>query len=341
MKQQASAIEYYHLVREFQELVGGRIDKIYQEDEYFLFQIYTGQRRVGLAIELPRVAYITENKPSFDKPKGFCMFLRKRLQKGRITAIKQLRFDRVLKMVVEVFDTKYHVYVELFGKGNLLVCDGTDKIISAYDNIVYKDRSLRGGVVYEPPPEQPDTAKITLEEFSALCEKEDVERVLATTLGLGGEYASVVVGETLEETYKNLHGLLETIDPCYDEKGAYLIGDGEKTETFSQAISAVLDPAREKSKKQDKLQTVSKAKNKLEVRLKAQEKQIRKMEEQAVVEQRKGELLYEKYQEFSRLLTEARADRKNLSDEAFKKKYEALSFVIKADKQEFVVEVPQ
>ena len=341
MKQQAAAIEYYHLVKEFQKLVDGRVDKIYQDEEFFLFQIYTGKRRVNLAIEIPNVAYLTENKPSFAKPGGFCMFLRKRLQKGRITAIEQVRFDRILRLDIDVFEKQYRVYLELFGKGNLLVCDAEDKIISAYDNIVYKDRSLRGGVEYELPPKQLDTAQITLEEFKELCEGENVERVLATQLGLGGEYASHVYDEDLSVAYENLQALLKEVAPCYDETGAYLVGDGERTETFSEAIAKVLDPKRQQEKKAARVKRANKQQNKLEVRKKAQEKQIRKMEEKAVVEQRKAEVLYERYQDFSVLLAEAKKDRKTLSEKAFKEKYESLPFVTQADKTQIVVEVDE
>ena len=341
MKTQIAGIELYHLVKEFQELVGGRIDKIYQESEYFLFQIYTGKRRVGLAIELPTAAYLTEHKPAFDKPKGFCMFLRKRLQKGRITAVTQLRFDRVFRIDIEVFDKNYRVWVELFGKGNLLVCDENDKIISAYDNIVYKDRTLRGGVAYEPPNPQPDTPQLTREEFRELCEGEDVERVLATTLGVGGEYAPLLAKEGIDDTYDALTQLLEKTTPCADTHGAYLVGDCTPHETFSSAVASVLDPKREVEKKHDVLKTVSKQQNKLEVRLKAQEKQIKKMGEQARDDQRRGEILYEKYQEFTQLLAQAVKDRKELDEKAFVKKYESLPFVVRADTQTLVIEVPE
>lgn len=342
MNEQAAAVEYYHLVKEFQELVDGRIDKIYQDDTFFLWQIYTSSRRINLAIDIPNVAYLTEHKPSFSKPGGFCMFLRKRLQKGRITAIEQVGFDRILRIDIDVFDKHYRVYLELFGKGNLLVCDAENKIISAYDNVVYKDRSLRGGVTYELPPGQHNTAELSKEEFMGLAEQEDnVERFLATRLGLGGEYANTVVSEDVEQTYEQLRELLETITPCYDENGAYLVGKGERTETFSQAVAAVRDPQREQEKKDTRLEQASVQKSKLEVRLAAQEKQIRKMEQKALEEQRKAEVLYERYQEFSQLLEQARKDRRALSSEEFKKKYASLPYVVQADTQQLVVEVEE
>ena len=348
---QASSVEYVHLVREFEELVGGRINKVYQDGSFFLFPVYTGSRRTNLVLDIPRVAYFTDNKPSFSRPGGFCMFLRKRIQNCRVVGVEQVGFDRILKFSLETKDAQYLLFVELFGKGNLVLCDTDKKIISAFDNVAYKDRSVRGGVVYELPELQPDVRALSEESFAEFFGSEACVKVLASSVGLGGEYAELVcaragVDKNLVEVDASLLRaevlrLLEESEPQHTDSLAYpvrVLEDATSVESFSAAVAAIRDGELVSARQEERVEVVEEFQNKYERIVSSQEKQMRGFSKSIEQNQRKGELLYEHYSVLSQLLYEASVDRKELSNEAFVEKYEAHPLVAEASPMEFTLE---
>ena len=350
---QASGVEYVHLVREFQELVGGRINKVFQEGSFFLFPVYTGSRRTNLVLDVPRVAYFTDVKPRFSAPGGFCMFLRKRISNCRVVGVEQMGIDRILKFSLETKDAKYVLFVELFGKGNLVLCNEEHKIISAFDNMVYKDRAVRGGVVYELPELQPDVRALSEEEFAEFFGSDECVKVLASGIGLGGEYAELVcaragVDKTLVDVDASLLRaevlrLLEEPAPQHTDEVAYpvrVLEDATSVGSFSEAVAALRDGALVASRKDERVEQVQQVKNKYERIVDAQEKQMRGFTRSIVENQRKGELLYEHYSQVSQLIYEASVDRKKLSEEAFVKKYSSHPLVAEVSALELTLEFP-
>ena len=349
---QASSVEYVHLVREFEELVDGRINKVYHDDGFFLFPVYTGSRRTNLVLDVPRVAYFTDNKPSFGRPGGFCMFLRKRISNCRVTGVEQVGFDRILKFSLETKDSSYLLFVEMFGKGNLILTDSDRKIISAYDNVAYKDRAVRGGVVYELPELQPDVRALSEEAFAEFFGSDECVKVLASDVGLGGEYAELVcsragVDKTLVDVDASLLRdevlrLLEVSEPQHTDSLAYpvrVLDDAVSVGSFSEAVAAIRDGEYVAARKEEAVSEVEEFQNKYEKIVKSQEKQMRGFEKAIVENQRKGELLYEHYSVLSQLLYEAGVDRKQLSNEAFVKKYEQHPLVEEASMMEFTLKL--
>lgn len=350
---QASSVEYTHLIREFCELEGsGRLNKVYQEGSFFLFPVYTGSRRTNLIIDVPDVAYFTDNKPSFGKPGGFCMFLRKRLSNARFTKVEQVGFDRILKFTMETKDSTYLLFVEMFGKGNLVLCDENQKIISAYDNVAYKDRSVRGGVSYELPNLQPDVRSLSESEFAEFFGEEECVKVLASDVGLGGEYAELVCARAGVDKnaldidasllQSEVLSLLDESNPQHTDDRAYpvkVLDDATSTETFSKAIAAIRDGLLVADRADVKVQKVEKRQSKYEKILSSQKHQIAGFQKAIVENQRKGELLYEHYSTLSQLLYEASVDRKKLSNEEFVAKYEEHSLIAEASTLSFTLEL--
>ena len=77
MKNEISALDLYYLEKELQEIVGGRIDKIYQEKRSFLITMHVrGKGKFMLKIN-PNNLYLTEDKEEFPStPPGYCTLLR-------------------------------------------------------------------------------------------------------------------------------------------------------------------------------------------------------------------------------------------------------------------------
>ena len=94
MKSEITSLDLYYLVKEFQSLVGARVDKVYEQSEdkkEFLFVFHkSGSGKSMLRIKLPSFAYITEFKQIFpENPPGFCTFLRKHIGGAKIKEIRQ------------------------------------------------------------------------------------------------------------------------------------------------------------------------------------------------------------------------------------------------------------
>jgi predicted ribosome quality control (RQC) complex YloA/Tae2 family protein len=340
-----SGFEYVHLMRELVSLEGGRINKIYQNGSVFLFSVYTGDLRTNLLVDIPKGMYFTDAKPEMPKmPGGFCMFLRKRLTNSRVNRVVQRSSERIIEFHVSTRDSEYILFFEMFGKGNLVVCDSDRKIISAFDSVSYQDRSVRGGVLYEYPPSQPDFTSLSFAEFSDFFGDDQVVKVLASVIGLGGEFAELVcsrsgvdksaVNVDLQAVYSALSDLLSEYDPQYSSDRAYpvrVLEDATSVDSFSFALSSLLDPARKQQRKDDLVASSEKRYDKYDRIISAQEKQLSGLQDSSVVNQRKGELLYERYQEVDSLLSSARVDRKRMSEEAFVKKYLAHPLVVDVD----------
>lgn len=135
-------------------ILGARIYKIAQPeaDEILLtLKGGFGQLRLLLSADasLP-FAYLTEdNKISPEIAPGFCMLLRKHLQNGRITAIRQPSLERILMFDIEHLDEmgdlkSKTLVIELMGKhSNIIFLDDTGHIIDSIKHISAAVSSVR------------------------------------------------------------------------------------------------------------------------------------------------------------------------------------------------------
>jgi predicted ribosome quality control (RQC) complex YloA/Tae2 family protein len=111
MKTELTSLDLHYLVREFQGLVGARVDKVYEQSDDlkdFMFQFRKGgEGRIMLRIKLPGIAYLTESKGSYpETPPGFCVFLRKHIGGSRIVEVRQRGFERILEIVFDAKEAK-------------------------------------------------------------------------------------------------------------------------------------------------------------------------------------------------------------------------------------------
>lgn len=154
-----------------EKLVGGRIDKVYQMSKtQLLLTVHSksGNRKLYLSCDAQKGrACITERKyENPDTPPVFCMLLRKHLSGGKITDIKTVKNERILKIEVENTDelfetTKRALIVEIMGKhSNIILTDGDGRIldcIARIDFTVSQKRQVLPGLYYEEPPKSEKT----------------------------------------------------------------------------------------------------------------------------------------------------------------------------------------
>ncbi|KYK24386.1 hypothetical protein AYK26_06825 [Euryarchaeota archaeon SM23-78] len=366
MKSELTSLDLYYLVREFQALVGARIDKVYEQDtdkNEFLFIFHkSGVGKLMLRFNLPGIVYLTEYKQVFpDTPPGFCVFLRKHLASARIKEVRQKGFERILELV---FDTKAGIRIlicELFSKGNMVLVDEEYKIRGLLKPQNWQARTIRGGIKYEYPPTQPDTPSVSEEQIKDIIinsKKDSVVKTLAIDLGLGGLYAEELCmragidkdkkklnDDELKKLFKELKGLFSEEIKAYKINNEVLpfklkiFGQNKQDsyDSFNQALDDVLTEkvvkeveakvVKEKQSKEDKVSLI----------VKKQEERVKDLEKSITDNQRKGELIYEHYNEVKDLLENINADRKKMSWDDLKKKYKSNKLIKSIDEKKGLI----
>ena len=176
-------------------ITSGKIEKVYQPgSEELLFLIHTRNGNVRLFIscnsQSARVCLTTGTYVNPEQPPTFCMLLRKHLQGGRITEIRQKDSERIIEIDIEAqnemgFSVSRRLIIEIMSKhSNIVLVDiDTGKIIDSIKRIsidVNRYRQLLPGIIYKYPPEQD---KIPFREVSADMELPHDDRALMARIG--------------------------------------------------------------------------------------------------------------------------------------------------------------
>ena len=147
-------LDYFFVASELERgLKGAHLNKVYGTEEgKFRLKIRMDGREMNLIAELGKRVHLTKYiEETEGEPSSFVMFLRKKLGNGKITSIVQRDFDRILEMKIEK-EEKYTLVLEMAGNGNVILCNGTDAIISAFKMGESFGREIRAKREYSPPP---------------------------------------------------------------------------------------------------------------------------------------------------------------------------------------------
>ncbi len=153
---------------ELQALVGGRVDKIYQPSrEELVFVIRTREGAFKLLFNASaNDARVHITKAQIENPKTppmFCMLMRKHLSSGKLVAVRQDGFERVLlfdfESVNELGDLcNITVAMEIMGRcSNLILLSQEGKVIDSIKRVGFDQSSIRPvlpNMIYETVPKQ-------------------------------------------------------------------------------------------------------------------------------------------------------------------------------------------
>lgn len=157
------------LVDEFQNsIIDARIEKVYQpERDEILLNIRTKTKNFKLVISAnasqPRVHFTDTIKENPQKAPMFCMLLRKHLQSGKIKAVSQVQFERIIQFQIESYDelgdlTTKFLICEIMGKhSNIILTKDDFTVIDSIKHIDFSVSSIRQilpGISYTMPPKQ-------------------------------------------------------------------------------------------------------------------------------------------------------------------------------------------
>ncbi|MDU1043503.1 MULTISPECIES: NFACT family protein [Peptoniphilus] len=145
------------------EIVNGRIDKIYQKNNDLLINIRAHGEKKRLFISLsgsPRMYFSNELFDSPQNPPAFCMLLRKHLENNQIISVCQYKMDRIIKILVKSKDelgefSEKALVIELMGKHSnvILIDNDSKKIIDSLIRVnfnVSRVREILPGLFYNP-----------------------------------------------------------------------------------------------------------------------------------------------------------------------------------------------
>lgn len=339
MKSELSGIDIHFLVGEFQQLISGKIDQIYQKGiEEFIFQVHvpnTGKKMIRV---IPgNLIYMASAKTEMpQRPPSFCVYLRKYLRGSRIRSIKQLGFERIMEIDLETKNQKYKLILELFSKGNIVVTDEDYLIFSAMENQVWSDRTIKAKETYKYPKREYDFKYLIKDELKELLKKTDREnlvKALAMDLGLGGRYAEgVCASAQVDKDLKPAVISSEQIDSLFEAlenlkkrrpRPQQVFKDKEQTDlkdivpvdvlayadltkklfnSFNEALDDFFTAHESTKSKESATKTITKNLSKIDVMIREQEKRIKGLELSAEDNKKKGEMIFEKYQELTTLL---------------------------------------
>lgn len=152
----------YAVKNELQELIGGRVEKIYQPSrEEIVISIRKKKLYISANAGSARV-HITQKQPDNPQtPPMFCMLLRKKIGSGRFIEIRQDGLERILfldfECVNELGDlVKITLACEIMGRcSNIIIINGEGKIIDSIkrvDEEMSRERMVLPGMKYTLPP---------------------------------------------------------------------------------------------------------------------------------------------------------------------------------------------
>ena len=151
-----------------QKLIDGKIDKIYQpENDEIILSVRTRSGNLRLLLSAsasnPRVHLTNTVKENPLTPPMLCMLMRKHLQGNRIISVKQLGFDRIIRIDTEGRNELGDICIktiitEIMGRhSNIILVDENNKIMDSAKHVdftVSAVRQILPGLIYENPPAQ-------------------------------------------------------------------------------------------------------------------------------------------------------------------------------------------
>ena len=201
--------------------VPGRVEKVLEptrDEIVFLIHAESGNHRLSISASTntPRINITTEIKENPAAAPMFCMLLRKHLTGAKLTAVRQLSFERAAELTFDTRDEmgykcEKYIIAETMGKySNIILLSPERKIISALKIIDFSSslkRQILPGMLYELPPSggRLDPTSVTKEEFERLLSDASTEIsaekfLLSSFMGISPLIAREIAYRTAKST---------------------------------------------------------------------------------------------------------------------------------------------
>ena len=361
---QLSALDINYIVKELQNLIGGKIEKIHQQEkprDEFLLNIHIPSKGKTLVyITLPQTIAIADFKPSFpNTPPSFCSSLRRKITNARIKSITQHEFDRIIIFELSTKQGESKLIIELFSSGNIILIDEDDKILSTLHPKIYsEERKILPGKKYAFPKSQTNVLKISKKEFEECLTESTKDKIvtsLAIDCSLGGLYAEELLHltkidknddprklkqEQKDDLFKKLKELLNS-EAKANRCGKIAVPINIKhlectpsTKSFGQLLAEDTLSNLEKSEETQANKEKKELLSKVQKIIRSQKQQIKGLEKAEEENTKKGEFIYTHYSEIDKLLKSIREKRKTKTWDEIKKEMEKTPYFVNLDEHE-------
>jgi predicted ribosome quality control (RQC) complex YloA/Tae2 family protein len=337
-----AAFEIRFVVGELQRLVGARLDRVFHPSEKeVLLEFYSTAEKKAIVRVTPNSMYVASSKPSeASAPSPFCIVLRKYLKNSRLKAVFQHSSERVVEMAFSSKDADFRLIFELFSRGNTILCDGKGIIMALAERQSWSTRKMAPKEPYRLPPSRFNVFELKASELEGLFRqsaKDSVVKALAADLGLGSVYAEELcilssvdkLSNPKEIPKKDIEKLLSAFKEMLAKKPSpVVVYDGGRAKdvvpfplrfydgleqkrfaTYNEALDEILTNAAFDEMQQNKDKPRQQKIAALTLRISMQEEMVKSLAASIDENRRKGELIYENYQEVKDILAEAKAKR--------------------------------
>ncbi|XP_066142754.1 ribosome quality control complex subunit NEMF homolog [Euwallacea fornicatus] len=125
MKTRFNTLDIVCVVKELQKFIGLRVNNIYDIDsKTYLIRLQGGEQKQVILLESGNRIHSTNFEwPKNVAPSGFSMKLRKHLKNKRLESLSQLGVDRIVDLQFGSGEAAYHVILELYDRGNIVLTD--------------------------------------------------------------------------------------------------------------------------------------------------------------------------------------------------------------------------
>ncbi|KAF4516743.1 hypothetical protein B566_EDAN008433 [Ephemera danica] len=125
MKTRFNTLDIVCMVTELQRLVGLRVQQVYDIDHRtYLLKLQQNDEKAVLMMESGNRLHTTAFEwPKNMAPSSFSMKMRKHLKNKRLESLKQVGIDRAVDMQFGQGPAAYHIILELYDRGNIILTD--------------------------------------------------------------------------------------------------------------------------------------------------------------------------------------------------------------------------
>jgi len=331
MASNLTSLDLYYLMKELRDLENSRLDKVFTDDERFVFSFYVfGQGKKYLHFLPPSTMYLSDKKTITSQESGFARILRKYLGGKKVSIIEQQDFERILKIDFG----EYKLFFELFDKGNVVIAKKDNTIVSALVFKKFRERTIRGGINYEFPAPKINPLKTDFEDFSKFLEsrKDQIVKTLARDFSLGGSRA--------EELCSIAKVDKKTIAPSSSQKQALYNAFQKmlKQQKTEMSTSKLIEKDVKKAKPPEP--KTSPQIKKIETIIKKQKELLQKTTNGYEENNLKGSKIYEHFADIERLLQNIKETKEKQGWDAVKEKLENKKVSINKNSGKITIQIP-
>jgi predicted ribosome quality control (RQC) complex YloA/Tae2 family protein len=222
-----SEIELKFLVNNVKEII---------DDVYYISNIYpitknsliikfhhSSKNDISLLVSTFGIC-ITKYKYSIIEENEAIKKIKSELERSKLIDVYVIEGERIIQFIFQnITGLKYSLIVELFGNGNIILCNESLKILSLISSINVRHRILKPGLNYAPPPPRGvNPFSINFDDFLSLVnttqkENIDIKRWLGRNLSISKKFIEYIVNNSKIKN-KNINELsTDDLKNLFDE----------------------------------------------------------------------------------------------------------------------------